>query len=288
MSLDKNKRNALIVTLLFHAAVVVALLFMALRTPLPLPGEEGVEVNLGYADEGLGNRPMKPKVVESDMKPVKKEEKKLPPLQPKPEPVKAKELTQNTEEAPALEKKKPAEVKKVIKKEKKKVKVQPKPAKKKSLSKPEVKKETPKVPPQPVVNKRALFKVPVGNKAQGQGIKKGSSDQGKKHGNINSKSYSGRGGEGHGISFSLGNRGALYLDKPSSKFTEQGTVVVKIWVNPRGQVVKAMVYAKGTTVVDDSLRRMAVTAARNSSFSSDHTAPAEQIGTITYHFILKK
>jgi TonB family protein len=288
MAMDKNKRKALIGTLLFHAAVVVALLFMALRTPLPLPGEEGVEVNLGYADQGLGNRPVQPKVVKPDVKPVKKEVQKTPPPQPKPEPVKAKELTQNTEEAPTLEKKKPLAVKKVVKKEKKKAKVQPKPVDKKPLPKPEVKKETPKLPPQPVVNKRALFKVPVGTKARGEGINKGSSDQGKKQGNINSKSYTGRGGEGHGISFSLGNRGALYLDKPSSKFTEQGTVVVKIWVNPKGQVVKAMVYAKGTTVVDDSLRRMAVNAARNSSFSSDPTAPAEQIGTITYHFILKK
>ncbi len=26
---------------------------MALRTPLPLPGEEGVEVNFGYDDQGL-------------------------------------------------------------------------------------------------------------------------------------------------------------------------------------------------------------------------------------------
>jgi len=286
MSLDKNKRVALLVTLLFHVVVVIALLFMALRTPLPLPGEEGVEVNLGVSDAGAGMRPVQPKIVKPEPKTEKKVEKKTPAPQPKPEPVPAKTVTQNTESAPALEKKKPVAPKTPKKKVIKKEKVLPKPVVKKPKA--EVKKESPKESTRPVVNKRALFKVPVGDKTQGQGDKKGSNDQGKMRGDKTSQSYSGKGGQGHGISFSLGDRGALYLDKPSSNFTEQGAVVVKIWVNPKGKVVKAVVYAKGTTVVDDSLRKMAVAAARNSSFSSDPTAPSEQIGTITYHFILKK
>ena len=286
MSLDKNKRVALLITLLFHVAVVIALLFMALRTPLPLPGEEGVEVNLGMADAGAGMQPLQPKIVKPEPKTEKKVEKKTPVLPPKPEQVPAKTVTQNTEPAPALEKKKPVASKTSKKKVIKEEKVLPKTVVKKPNT--EVKKESPKKPARPVVNKKALFRLPVGDKIQGQGDKKGSTDQGKMRGDKTSQSYSGRGGQGHGISFSLGDRGALYLDKPSSKFTEQGTVVVKIWVNPKGKVVKAVVYAKGTTVVDDSLRKMAVAAARNSSFSSDPTAPSEQIGTITYHFILKK
>jgi hypothetical protein len=65
-------------------------------------------------------------------------------------------------------------------------------------------------------------------------------------------------------------------------------VVVRIEVNPKGQVINARVYAKGTTVISEQLRKLAVESAKNSIFSADPAAPAVQIGTITYHFILKK
>jgi len=64
--------------------------------------------------------------------------------------------------------------------------------------------------------------------------------------------------------------------------------VVRIEVNPQGKVAHARVFAKGTTVVSENLRQLAVRAAKNSLFSTDPTAPGIQIGTITYHFILKR
>ncbi len=297
MHVDKNKRNAIIGTILFHVLLLVALVFLALRTPLPLPGEQGVEVNFGYAAQGMGavaGQSVKPKLIQPKLKKTQKVEKKSAPSRPKPALDKVKDLTQETEKAPSLKKEKIVKhnVKQVLKKkivtkpvEKK---VQPGLEKKKRIMPDVVTKKKKEIPPKPVLNKRALFKVPVSEKTQGQGVTKGLSDQGKQKGSENSNAYKGKGGEGHGVSYSLGDRGARFIDKPSSSFTEQGTVVVKIWVNPQGKVIKAMVYAKGTTVVDENLRRMAVKAALNSSFSGDAAAPAEQIGTITYHFILKK
>jgi hypothetical protein len=52
---DKDRRRGIIGTTVVHLLLIVALLFLALRTPLPLPGEEGVEVNLGYDDMGMGD-----------------------------------------------------------------------------------------------------------------------------------------------------------------------------------------------------------------------------------------
>jgi len=289
MHLDKNNRKALIGTILFHGLLILALMFLALRTPLPLPGEQGVEVNLGYADQGAG---MLAKQIPIAKPIVKKEEKVVqntPEPKPAPKTAKTKILTQDTEEAPSLVKKKAKPIKPKPKLVKKKIiVVKEKPVEKKAEKPKE--KVVKKVieAPKPVVNQRALFKVPAGEKNQGQGISQGPGDQGKPKGFEKSKSYTGKGGEGHGISYNLGDRGARFLDKPSSSFNEQGTVVVKIWVSPKGGVVDAKVYAKGTTVVDKNLRNMAVRAALNSSFSSDPGAPAEQIGTITYHFILKK
>ena len=46
-STNKNRLIASIVTILVHAAIVVLLFILCFRTPLPLPGEAGVEVNLG-------------------------------------------------------------------------------------------------------------------------------------------------------------------------------------------------------------------------------------------------
>ena len=51
---DKEKKDkglAVAGTILFHALAVLLLFLMAFRTPLPLPGEEGVEVDLGMMDQ---------------------------------------------------------------------------------------------------------------------------------------------------------------------------------------------------------------------------------------------
>jgi colicin import membrane protein len=296
MKLNKNKTIAAIGTLIFHVLLVLALLFMALRTPLPLPGEQGVEVALGSTTAGLGEKatqakPQKPLPAKKPEKSVSKPAPPVPKPQPKTKAASNKNLTQETEKAPAL----PAKVKPQKKKPEKPVKKQPV---KKEVPKPKAKvkkadstvqaKKSPPQKPKPVVNPRALFKIAPGSQNQSKGEKPGTGEMGKPHGFKQSKAYNGRGGQGHGISFSLGNRGAKFLDKPVAHFTEQGTVVVRIEVNPKGEVVSARVYAKGTTVVSEQLRKTAVEAAKNSLFSADPTAPAIQIGTITYHFILKK
>ena len=51
----KDKGIAAAGTIVVHALAVLVLLLMAFRTPLPLPGEEGVEVDLGMMDQGMGN-----------------------------------------------------------------------------------------------------------------------------------------------------------------------------------------------------------------------------------------
>ena len=57
----KDKSIAAVGTVVVHALIVLVLFLMAFRTPLPLPGEEGVEVDLGMMDQGMGNiQPEKP------------------------------------------------------------------------------------------------------------------------------------------------------------------------------------------------------------------------------------
>lgn len=61
--MKQKKRNisAITGTLLFHALLILCFVFFGFRTPLPLPAEEGVEVNLGYSDQGTGEiEPLNP------------------------------------------------------------------------------------------------------------------------------------------------------------------------------------------------------------------------------------
>ena len=268
----KNKRTGIAATLLFHGLLLLALFFLALRTPLPLPGEEGVEVDLGYSDQGMGL--IQPEVAGGQTAMA------LP--QPsEPETQKNEEiLTQETEEAPAI-----------APKEKPKETPKPKPKPEKPIEKvvpPVEAKPEPVEAPQPKVNKRALFKGSgeANGDAGSEGITGNPGDQGRPNGLKDVKRYEGQGGQGNGPAFSLGGRGALKLAEPKTSFREQGNVVVDIWVDRKGVVTKAEVSVRGTTVVDANLRNLAVKAALNSRFTEDSQATSLQKGTITYTFII--
>ena len=54
MSLSKDKIKGIVGTVIIHGLLLATIMLLALTTPLPLPGEEGVEVDLGYSDVGSG------------------------------------------------------------------------------------------------------------------------------------------------------------------------------------------------------------------------------------------
>ena len=101
----------------------------------------------------------------------------------------------------------------------------------------------------------------------------GNTDAGKTTGTANAH-LEGRGTEGS-------------LPKPSYQVQESGTVVVTIWVDQYGKVVKAQAGADGTTVTDKNLWAAARNAAMGTRFKQKMDAPAMQQGTITYVFKLK-
>jgi hypothetical protein len=50
----KSKRKGIIGTILVHALLMVAFLFMGLTYQDPPPAEEGISINFGFIDEGFG------------------------------------------------------------------------------------------------------------------------------------------------------------------------------------------------------------------------------------------
>ena len=77
------------------------------------------------------------------------------------------------------------------------------------------------------------------------------------------------------------------LPRPVYNVQESGTVVVTIWVDNYGNVVKAVPGGDGTTVTDKTLWAAARKAAMETHFNMNADAPAMQEGTITYIFNLK-
>lgn len=92
-------------------------------------------------------------------------------------------------------------------------------------------------------------------------------------------------GKGSGVSFNLEGRGSKELAKPASSTSEKGTIVVDIYVNQEGTVVRAKVNANGTMILDANMYQQCEEAAKKSKFAADPKAPEIQWGTITYKFI---
>jgi len=225
MNQKKYNTQGVIGTVIFHVLILIALFFLALRTPLPLPGEEGVEVSLGYDVSGAGlTQPEK-------IKPIQQIQPEIPKIEPK------EIITQNVEEAPMIEEKKPE---KIIPEE---------------LVKEKVVEE--KVIEEPKVNPNALYTPLKKDKDQSgnQGDGTTPTDQGKESGSKESKKQDGISGMGDGISFDLEGRGSIHLPKPAYNSMEQGKVVVKIWVNKQGKVTKVQSGVKGSTIADAQLRK---------------------------------
>ncbi len=269
LNIDKDKRKGIIGTIIFHLVLLLVLLFMALRTPLPLPGEEGVEVILGYTETGFGE------IVPESPAPVSRPVPASPPVQEVVEEI----VTQDAEESiviPDAAPEKPVEETNIQEDEAEQTAPEPEPVE--------------ETPPQPEVNPRALFRGSQSNNEEGgsSGIAGGDGSQGRPDGLRDVQRYDGQGGQGDGPAFSLGGRGSKYLDRPTADFREQGDVVVDIWVDRNGNVKRASVSPRGTTILDANLRNAAVRSAYNSTFSEDPTAPDLQRGTITYTFIIRR
>ena len=253
---DKHKLYGILATVAFHAIAVVLLFNLCFRTPLPLPGEAGVEVNLGMYAEAMSqqddemlsqqdNKSTSQQVEESTSEDVEEE------------------ILSEDENIPSIEEvEETEEVEEIVE---------------------EVVEE------KPVVNQRALFQV---NKKKQETPSEGSNnevvgEQGSPNGLKEIERYVGHGGSGNGPSYDLGGRGAKSISSPSKDISEEGTIVVDIWVDKEGRVQRAEI-GKGTTTTNSDMRASALQAARNSVFVKDDKAADLQKGTITYNFIIRQ
>lgn len=299
---EKNIKAATYTTV---ACVLLFIIFFFVKWTLPQIAppvfEEGIEVNLGNSDEGLGD--VAPQIPGEPA--AAKEEAYSPPAQSTPAPPVAQEENiqgdeNEADDAPVVNKDPKPVVRKTV--------PTPVPAKPREINRP-VANNTPARPTpntQPVSNPtpappqpKAVYKGGTSNGAGGngadsyngvrnQGIAGGRGDQGSPDGNPNSDSYKGNASRGNsGVKIRSGLSGRSFKRLPSFEddFNENAKVAVDIRVDKSGNVTSAVVNPRGTTTTNGTIRSIATRKAMQLKLNTGDED--EQTGTILFDFKLK-
>lgn len=272
--------------------VLLFLFFFFMQWTLPqIPPPdfgEGIEVNLGNSETGIGN--VAPQI---PGEPSATEDANTAPPKSVPQASNVQKI--NTDEyadgdAPAINK--------PNKKTTKPINTPPVTTKKTNTN---TVTNTKPTPPKP----KAVFKGGTSNTTSGnradsyngvknQGIAGGKGDQGNPNGNPASDSYkgnaaSGNGGAGGtgGVSIRSGLDGRRITRLPSfeDEFNENAKVAVDITVDKAGNVIMAIVNQRGTTTTNQNIRNIALRKARSLKLNAG-TAD-EQTGTLLFNFKLR-
>jgi hypothetical protein len=250
--------------------------------PIPVTGE-GIEVNLGNSETGIGNIaptiPGSPSPTEEVVKAI--------PASSKPQLSNTKiNADENGDEAiNNTEKIHP------------KAEIKPTP-----LAKPTFKPSPNPVAVKPIEPKpKALFKggtstTTSGNESdsyngiKNQGIAGGKGDQGNPNGNPNSDSYKGNGGSGtagNGVIIRSGLDGRRITIWPrfEDDFNENAKVAIDITVDQTGNVIAVSVNPKGTTTTNQNIRSIALKKAKTLKLNAGNES--EQVGTVVFSFKLR-
>lgn len=275
-------------TLLVLALLLLAFIFIKWTIPVTPPpvAEDGIEVNLGNSDAGLGNdQPMSP-------------ESPAPAEHPNYTPPKANTVNEavkdvetddhNNDDAPV--------VKKPDVPQPKATKIADKEVAKKTVTTATTPVTNPvPAPPKPKAVMRGVSGSGNGGneaddyrKGGNQGIAGGAGDQGKPGGNPNSNNYEGNGGGGKSeVTIARGLTGRKITRFPSFEddFNENAKIAVDIKVDESGAVISAIYQPRGSTTANANLKAIAIRKAMQLKFNGGDAD--EQIGTIIFNFRLK-
>lgn len=263
----KNRRRALMTTLVVHGALFILFLFVGLTYYDPKP-EAGILINFGNSDTGQGEEYEAPSTGSPQNQSSTPAETQAV-------------LTQDVVDAPSIDQSSATNSP-----------VEPDPDPDQSTNNPNEtqNQDIPDEPdPQPSESLQNLLNNAASSTSGGEGITEGAGDQGGENGDPNSNNYTGNGGGGSGDgNYLLGNRKALAKPKPNP-CEASGRVVVKIYVDRNGKVIRAVAGEKvpggaATTTTNSSLFDQARKAALKTTWESDRDAAVQQSGYIIYNF----
>jgi len=304
----KLNRRGLIATIIYHALLLLLLVFAGLTFPYPPPDEEGILVNFGTDETGFGdfepmgddqqagNPDMEVSQVQEPVEevndytePVRETEVTTP---PDPRPV---NQTQDVEETRVKEQPTPEELERQRQQElerqrqaelERQRQVELEKQRQAELERQRIEQER----QQQAERLNNLGRNAFGNQGVGQtegseGVTQGAGNQGDPNGSPDSDNYSTGGGLGNNpYSYGLGSRrarGTWPLPNMSGcDVTQKIEVTVELQVDRDGNVVNAVV--SKATYQNKCIWDMVVEAALRSKFSVDQAAAYRQAGWIKY------
>ncbi|MEO6167327.1 MAG: hypothetical protein ABIO46_01410 [Chitinophagales bacterium] len=276
LRLEKQSRlNSLLSTLFIHATILLLLFFFFTLTPPDPPlSDQGVFLNIGLADEGMGD--VQPMGSAAELVAPASAATSTPAQQQKTNDV----VTQETEEdVPVIQKKET-------------------PKKTSTVTTPSTTTKTNTTTPTPTPPKpqpKALYPGSSANNSTSEGTGNKTGDQGKPNGSPFGDSYEGNpgmggpglGGDGGKAQLGMSGRKIIYFPSIIDNTQRTGKVVVNIKVDKTGNVTYAKATQKGSTTTDSYLFQLAEDAAMKTRVNADPNAAEEQFGTITYTFRVK-
>lgn len=289
MQLTKEQRFGLISSTIFLVIFTGLMMIFGFSAPYPPPEEEGILINFGSNESGLGFVEPRPAA-----QPI--QEEVIPEPSSTPPPVSNDEqteevLTQDFDKTAAIEEQKKKERIKQEEIERKNIEEEKERLRQEKIKKERIAEEQRKKEEQrKVIEDRAKNafggKNPSGDNT-GEGETYGKGNQGDPNGSVNSDNRQGNPDGANGISFDLTGRSPSSLPKPAYNTQAEGKVVVEVTVDQNGNVVSARAGVKGSTTSNKQLYEAAQKAAQKAKFDVSKNAPALQKGTITYHFMLQ-
>jgi outer membrane biosynthesis protein TonB len=259
----QRRSTAMVLTIALHAGLLLLLFFLKIVTPIPpFPegGGEGMELgiaDLGFSDEGKGDN-------------ESMEESAPAPAQSAAQPAESNEELISEDDGEVINR-------------------PPDKTEKPRTEKPVT--TTTKKPPrisEPTVNPNALFNTSNNPSNGSDNDGKGGDGDSKTPGNEGipngDPSGHGRGGWGDWKLSGRGlGRGPVINEKPN----EAGKVVLNIYVDPAGKVTRVAWNSGKSTTTNQRLVDLAKKAALQCTFTAKPGAAAEQVGEMTFVFILE-
>lgn len=294
-------REGIIGSILIH--LILLLIFWFIYVTATPPKMEGMVINFGVAETGMGEETPQPaeEAMSPPPTPVQEVEEVAEeavaesiPETETPEPaVDNKVLEVEDVEAPALpvetpDKKEEATEEKV--KEKKEDKAEP--AKKEE----DKEEEKPKEEVKPELEAGSIFKKRKdkekdSNNSTSQGKTTDNTDQGteaeddvKENSDIYTPSRKIGMHDKGSFKYDLQGRNLVHFPDVIETSQKEGKVVVTIKVDTKGNVIAAEYTSKGSTTSDSVLKKAAIKAAKEARFNFSPSSPAVQIGTVSFTF----
>ncbi len=263
---EKDKRKALLITLFIYTGLALLFLYFGLKYPDPPLEESGIEISMadyGFDDMGSGE-------IEPSLSNASAQEENVTESEAKMDSPQLEEVSTQEESEISVPKAK-EEVKKEVSKE----------------AKPVVQNTQAEKEPEPEINDKLKNVLGAWNESESstnEGGQPGTTgNEGIESGNNEGKGTFG----GNGSSFELGGRSMISGPKMGEKPIEEGKVVLNIWVDRQGNILRISHNLQESTTTSQYLFNLAKKAALKAKFNPSPSAAPEQKGKMTFIFILQ-